>query len=540
MNAADVVVRCLIEENVGVVFGYPGGALLPLYEALRSNRKLNHILVRQEQAAAHAASGFARISGKVGVCIGTSGPGATNLITGIATAYMDSIPMVIITGQVNTALIGKDVFQEVDITGATEPFTKHNYLVKNAEDLPRVIKEAFHIASTGRPGPVLIDLPVDVQATKMKFEYPKDVSMRGYKPTERGHIGQVKRAWKLIRESRRPLVLAGGGVILAHAEKELAEFLEKTGLPAVHTLMGYSCLPTDHPNNFDQIGSHGWTWSNKALEQADLLLIVGARLADRSTAGIRAGVLGDGRRHLIHIDIDPAEIGKNVGTDIPLVGNLRHILPQLNGVAERLDTKEWTGQISEWKQAGKPVYEMGKLVNPKFAIKTLSDLMDDRAILVADVGQNQFWSARHFHLHGERRFITSGGLGTMGYSIPAAEGAKFAAPDRQVFAVMGDGSFHMSMFEFGTISANKLPLKMLLFNNGKLGMVRELQDNRFGDHYGVLLDGNPDFVKIAEAYGFQARRVEKNADLEKVMREALQHDGPFLIECIVDAKETTL
>lgn len=540
MTAADVIVKCLVEEKVEIVFGYPGGAVLPLYEALRSSKAVKHILVRQEQAGAHSANGYARISEKVGVCIGTSGPGATNLITGIATAYMDSIPMVVITGQVVTKLIGKDAFQEVDITGATEPFTKHNYLVKNAEDLPRIIKEAFHIASTGRPGPVLIDVPADVQAVKMKYSYPREVDIRGYKPTEKGHIGQVKRAWKMVKEAKRPLVLVGGGVMLSRSQTELAAFIDKTGLPAVHTLMGYGALPTDHPNLIGLVGSHGWPYANKAMEKADLLLIIGARVADRTTAGIAPGVMQDGKKKIIHIDIDPAEIGKNVETDVPLVGSAKQILPQLTTLASEISVPDWTSQLLEWKADGQKPYEMGELVNPKYAIKTLSDQLDDSAVLVADVGQNQFWAARHYVLHGKRRFITSGGFGTMGYSIPAAVGAKFAAPDRSVVCVMGDGSFHMSMFELGTISANQVNIKMILFNNGKLGMVRELQDNKFGDHYGVILDGNPDFTQIAAAYGIKAKRVTHNKDLEKAFQEALQHNGPYLIECIVDAKETTL
>ncbi len=537
MNAAESMVRYLKEEGVETVFGYPGGAVLPLYEALR-NGGIDHILVRQEQAAVHAANGYARTSGKVGVCIGTSGPGATNLITGIATAYMDSIPLVIITGQVKTSFIGRDVFQEVDITGASESFTKHNYLVRNAEDLPRIVKEAFHIAATGRPGPVLIDLPIDVQTTKIHQAYPKEVNIRGYKPTEKGHMGQIKRAVKAIQESKYPLLFAGGGIFLGNAREELKTFTDSTGIPVVHTLMGTGCLPGKHPNLIGMVGSHGFSYANKAMEMADLLIFVGARIADRATGGIQEDLLAN--RHIIHIDVDPAEIGKNVGCDVPVVGNVKMVLQQMNRLIKPLKLDNWLEKLQKEKEKAQQPLQMGSLVNPKHAIRVLSELLDDAAILVADVGQNQFWAARNFEIFGERRFLCSGGFGTMGYSIPAAVGAKTANPDKTVVSVMGDGSFQMSMYELGTINAEKVGLKMVLFNNGKLGMVRELQDNKYGEHFGVLLEGNPDFTALVSAYGIPTRKVTTNDELRDAFEAMLAHDGAFFVECVVDANESTL
>ena len=537
MTAAEAMVQFLKEEGVRLVFGYPGGAVLPIYEALRGG-DIRHVLVRQEQAAVHSANGYARITGEVGVCIGTSGPGATNLITGIATAYMDSIPLVVITGQVRTSFIGRDVFQEVDITGASESFTKHNYLVRDAEQLPRILKEAFHIARTGRPGPVLIDIPADVQAQKLRAHYPKEVSIRGYKPTERGHAGQVKRAVKAIRDAKRPLLFAGGGVFLSKAQAELRQFTETTGIPVVHTLMGTGCLPTDHPHLIGMVGSHGFECANRAMALADLIIFVGARIADRATGGIQEDLLAN--RDIIHIDVDPAEIGKNVGCDIPVVGDAKLVLGQMLELVKPLPLDDWRAELAALKAAGDKPLTFGSLVNPKHAIRLLSDLLDEQAVLVADVGQNQFWSARNFQIRDGRRFLCSGGFGTMGYSIPAGVGAKMAAPERTVVSVMGDGSFQMSMYELGTIRANQVGLKLVLFNNGKLGMVRELQDNRYGEHYGVLLDGSPDFTALVAAYGIPVRRVETNDALEATFRDMLATDGPFFVECLVDPQESTL
>ncbi len=540
LKAAEAIIRCLIAEKVDTVFGYPGSYILSVYEAIRK-LKLRHILVRQEQAAAHSASGYARVSGKVGVCIATSGPGATNLITGIATAYMDSIPMVVITGQVNSSLIGRDVFQEVDITGATESFTKHSYLVKDARQLPRMLKEAFYIASTGRPGPVLIDIPGDVQDAEIEFNYPEDVDIRGYKPNIKGHMGQIKKAIKAVEESKRPLIIAGGGVITANAQSELIRFIEKTRIPVVHTLMGKGAVPSEHPYNLGMIGTHGFKKANEAMNKADLLLFIGARIADRAWGGVAKKTLQDVR--IIHIDIDPAEIGKNLGTHIPLVGDAKLILSQMAQRVESLDAGDWISEVQELKKSlkkDKGKVRKTKSVDPEYAIRLLSDKLNDEAILVADVGQNQLWAARNFEDKAGRCFLTSGGLGTMGYALPAASGAKIAAASRQVALVVGDGGFQMSMYELGTISANNLGIIILLFNNSRLGMVRELQQRRYGTISCVSLDKNPDFIKLCQAYGIPGIRIEKNSEIEEALDKAIENKGPFLIEFIVDSDESTL
>lgn len=536
VKASDAIVKSLQSEGVDVVFGYPGAAVIDLYESLRKS-KIRHVLVRQEQAAAHSASGYARISGKVGVCIVTSGPGATNLITGIATAYMDSIPLVAITGQVKSAMIGRDVFQEADITGATESFTKHSYLVKNANDIPRIIKEAFYIASTGRPGPVLIDIPGDFLAARLEnYTYPDTVDIRGYKPTIKGHIGQIKRAVKAISESKRPLIVAGGGVLLSHAQNELVDFINKSRIPVVHTLMGKGAVPSRNPYYVGMIGTHGFTHANRALAKADLLVFIGARIADRAWGGFGDRMLETAK--VIHIDVDPAEIGKNLGPHIPLVGDAKHILTEMASKIEPLDTNDWNEELRAGKSPAQ--YSETELVNPRYAIELLSGKLDDDAIMVADVGQNQIWAARNFEDREGRSFLTSGGLGTMGYSLPAAVGARFAAPGKQVAAVVGDGGFQMSQYELGTISANKLKIMIILFNNSRLGMVRELQDKCYGRTTAVELNKNPDFIKLCDAYGIRGIRVTSNSELEAAYDMALKHKGPFLVECVVDSRESTL
>ncbi|MGI6623385.1 MAG: biosynthetic-type acetolactate synthase large subunit [Clostridiaceae bacterium] len=536
MKASDAIVKSLLNEGVDMVFGYPGAAVIDLYESLRKS-KIHHVLVRQEQAAAHSASGYARVSGKVGVCIATSGPGATNLITGIATAYMDSIPLAVITGQVKSAMIGRDVFQEADITGATESFTKHSYLVKNANDLPIIIKEAFYIASTGRPGPVLIDIPSDIQAATLdKYIQPETVDIRGYKPTLKGHIGQIKRAVKAISESKRPLIVAGGGVLLTRAQNELISFINKSGIPVVHTLMGKGAIPTQNPYYVGMIGTHGFPQANRAMAKSDLLIFIGARIADRAWGGFGDKMLENVR--VIHIDIDPAEIGKNLGSHIPVVGDAKHILSEMTSKIESLDTKDWVEELKTYKKTIQ--HADSEFVNPRYAVGLLSRKLDDDAILVADVGQNQLWAARNFEDKDGRCFLTSGGLGTMGYSLPAAVGAKFAAPGRQVAAVVGDGGFQMSQHELGTISANNLKIVILLFNNSRLGMVRELQDRNFGRITAVELDRNPDFIRLCDAYGIKGIRVTNNSALEAAFDLALKNKGPFLVECVVDCNESTL
>lgn len=536
MRTAEAVVECLKRENVNIVFGYPGATVVPLYEALRKS-DIKHILVRNEQAAGHIASGFARISRKVGVCIATSGPGATNIITSIATAYMDSIPLVAITGQVKSNLIGKDVFQEADITGATESFTKHNYLVKNAKDIPRIMKEAFYIARTGRPGPVLIDIPFDVQQEDIQFSYSMEVDIRGYKPNTSGHKWQIKKAIKKIEQSERPLICTGGGVIAANAKDELKRFVEISKIPVIHTLMGKDNMDIASPYYVGLIGSHGFDYANKAIAKADLLILIGTRIADRAVPTISCL---EENTQVIHIDIDPAEIGKNVDIDVPVVGDCKNILAKISEKIKPGNYEKWVKEIQDWKSKSQPFYKFEDKVNPKHVVRLLSDMATDDAIITTDVGQNQIWCARNFRVKGERRFITSGGLGTMGYSLPAAIGAKIAEPEKSVVAVMGDGGFQMSLYELGTIAENNLDITIILFNNSCLGMVREIQDANYEDHFGVKFNHNPDFVKIAEAYGLKGKKVYSDREFLETFEEAQNSNGTFLIECVVDSNESTL
>ncbi|SKC83103.1 biosynthetic-type acetolactate synthase large subunit [Maledivibacter halophilus] len=533
MKVSNAIIKCLENEGIDIVFGYPGGAVVPIYESLR-NSSIKHILVRQEQAAAHCASGFARAGNKTGVCIATSGPGATNLITGIATAYMDSIPLVVITGQVNSTSIGKDVFQEADIVGATEPFTKHNYLVKNPKDIPRIFKEAFYIASTGRPGPILIDIPLDIQKESIDFAYPKAVNIVGYKPTYVGHSGQIKRALKKLRDSKNPLICAGGGILCSGASKELKIFSEKAKIPVVHTLMGIGALPSDSDYYVGMVGSHGHSFSNKIVQQADLLMIIGARVGDRATAGFK---LMNEKIDIIHIDIDPAEVGKNIDTTIPVVGDAKNILNQFIEKIQPLDTDDWMKRINLLKENSVIEYTGGDaFVNPKKALKTLSSIAPNDTIFTADVGQNQIWAARNLDINHNRKFFTSGGLGTMGYSLPAAIGAKVAKPDKSVVCILGDGSFQMSLGELATLCETREKIIILLFNNNRLGMVRELQDLKVGKgkYFGVDFTANPDFMKIADAYGLKSLRVSSDEDLKTAFITALDSKNSYIIECTID------
>lgn len=539
MKVSEAIVKSLEREGVTTLFGYPGGAVLPIYESLRTS-SIRHVLVRNEQSAAHMASGYARASGGIGVCLSTSGPGATNLITGIATAYMDSIPMLVITGQVNSDMIGKDVFQEADITGATEPFTKHNYLLKRAEDLPRVISEAFYIAKSGRPGPVLIDIPVDVQKEHILFEYPDKVTIAGYKPTTSGHAGQLKRTMQRIKGAKRPVILAGGGVICANALDELKAYAEKSGIPVVNTLMGIGALPMDSPLYSGIVGIHGHAHTATILSRADVVIVIGARMSDRAARNFTKLC---GEADIIHMDVDPAEIGKVVEHHIPIVGDAKCILKKLLESAEKLDTEDWLAEVKKHIEPARiPKGDRESYVHPAFAMETLSRLAAPDAIMTADVGQNQIWAARHFSLTGSRRYMTSGGLGTMGYSLPAALGAKLASPEKQVICVTGDAGIQMLLGELGTIEESDAPMLIYLLNNRRLGMVRELQDNAYGraGRHGIVLENNPDFVMIAKAYGLEGRRVEREADLEEALKEALNSKVPFLLECMIDPEAATL
>jgi len=548
MTGAQIIVEMLKDEGVTTIFGYPGAANAPIYDVL-SKSGIRHILTRHEQGAAHAASGYARVTGKVGVCMATSGPGATNLITGIATAYMDSIPIVAITGQVSTEMIGRDVFQEVDITGATEPFCKHNYLVKNINKLAEIIREAFYIASTGRPGPVLIDIPIDIQTKTVEYIQPGKPEIRGYKPTYKGHSLQVKRIIESIHQAKRPLICAGGGVITSGASTELIKIAETLNIPVVTTLMGIGAIPANHPLCLGMLGSHGVYAANQAVTKSDLLIIMGARAGDRAT-----GNTDKFAKHarIVHIDIDPAEIGKNLGTDIPIVGDVKTILKclieQMNINKEEVDAvrQEWLDTVTQWKNRknAEDLYNISTdspYVNPKYVLKVLSDITNGNAIVTTEVGQNQIWAANHYCTVHPRSFISSGGLGTMGYGLPAAIGAKVGSPDSLVIAIVGDGSFQMSMQELGTMKQWDIDLKIILLNNKHLGMVREVQKLRYGKNYfAVTLDGSPDFVKLADAYGIPAKRITCNTQVKEALNAALEHKGSYLLEFMIDPEESTL
>ena len=532
ISGAEIMVKCLEAEGVKVVFGYPGATICPFYDSLYDS-SIKHVLVRQEQNAAHAASGYSRCSGLPGVCVATSGPGATNLITGIATAYADSVPMIAITGQVKSDLLGRDVFQEADITGACEPFVKHSYLVSKTEDLPRIFKEAFHIASTGRKGPVLIDIPMDIQQNKIdSFEYPDKVNIIGYKPNTRGHAVQVKRAVEAIRKSRRPLIVSGGGVLSSGVKLKFQAFADKTRIPVISTMMGIGVMPSDHEMYLGMLGTHGKPVANRALHDADLVIVCGARLGDRAVA---APDQMSEKTTVIHIDIDPAEIGKNVKTEIPIVGDMKNVLNMLiDEIGDYVVPNQWQETVKEWKKSFfRTPPKFDGFVEPRALVAKLSSMLRSKAILVADVGQNQIWCANNFMIR-EGRFLTTGGMGTMGYSVPASVGVKFARPNRDVVVVCGDGSFQMSMNELATIVGNNLAIKIIIMRNHRLGMVRELQDVNYNKrHSGTILEGDPDFQKIAEAYGIDHAEANSNEEAEEIIKGMIKTDKPFILVCNV-------
>ena len=535
MTGAACLVKGLEKEGVQVLFGYPGGANFLLYDAfLQSN--IRQILVRHEQGAAHAASGYSRVTGKPGVCMATSGPGATNLITGIATAYMDSIPMIALTGQVATDLIGRDVFQEVDITGATEPFTKNNYLVKDVRDLPRIIKEAFHIATTGRPGPVLIDIPRDVQTAEMTFYYPETVNLRGYKPTVQGHPRQIRKAIDAMMNSQRPVIVVGGGGVIADATDELTAFAERMQAPVATTLMGIGAFPSNHPLSLGMLGwDHGVYPAKQAVAEADFLMVMGSRMADRSTG--KRDEFAPMAKTVVHIDVDPAEIGKNIDIHIPIVGDIKKTLQDLIKQEFHRDNPEWIHQISQWKQIirGTGGSEGQNGLDPMQVIQTLSAKASKDSIVATDVGQHQVWTGRYYGFEKPRTFLTSGGLGTMGYGLPAAIGAKVGQPDQQVILITGDGSFQMNMMEMATASQEGLAIKIMLLNNSRLGMVRELQEHYCQGRYNqTVMTGNPDFCALVRAYGFPAIQVSDPDQLDEAIDKILAHDGSMLAELIID------
>ncbi len=536
VSGAQMVIRALKEEGVDTIFGYPGGSVLSLYDQLYHS-DIRHILARHEQGATHAADGYARATGRPGVVFATSGPGATNLVTGIATAYMDSVPLVIFTGQVAIPMIGTDAFQEADITGITYPVTKHNYLVKDVGQLPRIIKEAFHIATTGRSGPVLIDLPKDIQSAEEEFIYPTEVHIPGYNPTYYGHSGQITKAARLIEQCSKPVIYAGGGVVFSGGHEYLLQLAEKTNIPVTTTLMGLTGFPGTHPLALGMLGMHGTYWANMAVSEADMIIAVGARFDERVTGKAKRFVEG---KKIIHIDIDPAEIGKNIDVDIPIVGDARLILQELLHKTERPEMGQWLEQIEAWKSEAKPDYEqdMNGEICPQFVIEKIYEQTGGKALISTEVGQHQMWTAQHYRFTRPRSLASSGGLGAMGYGFPAAIGMQVGCPDELVFCIAGDGSFLMNAQELATAAAYNIPVKVAVINNRHLGMVRQWQELFFSRRYmSVELQNGPDFAKLGEAYGALGLRVEKPDEVVPALQRAMETPGPVVIDFRVKAEE---
>ncbi|TES83961.1 MAG: biosynthetic-type acetolactate synthase large subunit [Dehalococcoidia bacterium] len=535
MTGAQMICESLVKEGVEVIFGILGGAILPLYDVLPQYPQLRHILVRHEQGAAHAADGYARATGKVGVCFATSGPGATNLVTGIANAHLDSSPMVAITGQVARPFIGKDAFQEVDITGITLPITKHNYLVMDAASIPETMKEAFYLAGTGRPGPVLIDLPRDVQQESAEFNYPNRTNLPQYKPTRQGHPAQIKKAAKLIGESQRPLIIAGRGIIISGAYAELKELVEKAQVPVVTTLLGTSCFPESHALSYGMIGMHGMAYANMAVDAADLIIAIGMRFDDRATAKVSGFAP---HAHIIHIDIDPAEIGKNVRVDMPIVGDAKSVIGELNKLVDKTKHIDWVRKLDEWrKEHPSLIIRDGESLLPQYVVRQIYEATNGEAIIVTGVGQHQMWAAQHYWYDKPNTFISSGGLGTMGFGLPAAIGAKVGCPDSTVWCIDGDGSLQMTIQELATIAQEKVGVKIAVLHNTYLGMVRQWQELFYNKRYVATPLSSPDFVKIAEAYGLPALRVERREEVAPAIQKAMAEPGAFLIDFIVEPEE---
>ncbi len=535
MNGAEIVVEALKKEKVEVIFGILGGALLPLFDVLYK-KEIKFILTRHEQAAAHMADGYARATGKVGVCIATSGPGATNLVTGIATAYMDSIPIIAITGQVATPLIGNDAVQEADTTGITRPITKYNYLVKDVKDLALTIKEAFYFASSGRPGPILIDLPVDVQRKETKYRYPETINVRTYKPTLSGHPLQIKKAAALIENSKKPVIYAGGGVILSGASSQLRNLAERTNIPVTMTLLGLGGFPGEHSLSLGMLGMHGTRFANYAVMESDLIIAIGARFDDRVTGKIET-FAPDAK--IIHIDIDPSAISKNVKVDIPIVGDARNILEELIKEVKPLSLEGWHKKINDWKMKYPVTYKDDDKLRPQYVIEQIYQLTKGEAIITTEVGQNQMWAAQFYKYRKPRTFLTSGGLGTMGYGFPAAIGAQFGCPGKIIFDIAGDGSFQMNIQELTTAVINHIPVKIAVLNNGCLGMVRQWQELFYGKRYSYTsLGEGPDFVKVAEAFGARGIRVNKKSEVKKAIEEAISEKKlPTVIDFHIEPEE---
>ncbi len=542
ITGAHMIIKCLKQEGVGVIFGYPGGKVIPLYDALYDS-DIFHILVRHEQAAAHAADAYARATGKTGVCIATSGPGGTNLVTGIANAYMDSVPIVAFTGQVSTVEIGTDAFQEADITGITAPITKHNYLVKDIKDLPSIIKEAFYIASTGRPGPVLIDVPVDISTGLIDEKAEGEIDLPGYKPTYKGNQKQIKQAAKKIYESKKPVIFSGGGVISSGASEILTSFAEKAKIPVITSLLGMGSFPEHSPLALNMAGMHGTRYANTAFTQSDLIIAVGARFDDRVTGKV-SGFAPEAE--VIHIDIDPAEIGKIIKTAIPVVGNAKDVLTDLSKRYFEMDNaksidrkKEWVAHLMELKEKFPLMYDKkSPNLKPAYIVEKIYEHTEGKAIICTEVGQNQMWAAQFYKFTQPRTFISSGGLGTMGFGLPAAIGAKAGRPDKTVIDIAGDGSIQMVSQELATAVSNRLPIKIMLLNNGYLGMVRQWQELFFKKRYShTCIRECVDFVKLAEAYGGVGLRVTDKKDVDSAIKEALETDNVVLVDFWIESEE---
>ena len=542
INGARMLLECLHRVGVTDMFGYPGGAVIPIYDEIYSFDKIKHYFARHEQGAVHAADGYARVSGKVGVCLATSGPGATNLVTGIMTAHMDSVPLLAITGQVRSNLLGRDAFQETDIVGITVPITKGNYLVQNIKDIPRIIKEAYFIASTGRPGPVLVDIPNDIQQQEISYEefnklFDKEVQLEGYDPTYVGHPVQIKRALSLIKKAKKPLIIAGAGVMKSGASKELFELANKMDMPVTTTLLGLGAFPENHELSLGMLGMHGTVPANYATDEADLVIAAGIRFDDR-IAGNPSKFCEHAK--LIHIDIDPAEIDKNKKADVPIVGDLKNVLSEVNKELEPQDHKEWTDKVKEWKKEYPLAHrDVGKdKLLAQEVLKAINDILDGDTIVVTDVGQHQMWAAQYMTYKNANSIVTSGGAGTMGFGVPAAIGAQVGARDKKVVLIVGDGGFQMTLEEIMMIRQYNLPVKVVIINNSFLGMVRQWQELFKDRRYSFVdLECNPDFVKIADAYGIKSKRLQTKADLENKLKDLILSDEGVILDCIVEKEE---
>jgi len=535
MTGAQIILDGLVKEGVEVIFGILGGAILPLYDTMPQFPQLRHILVRHEQGAAHAADGYARVTGKVGVCMATSGPGATNLVTGIANAYLDSAPIVAITGQVPRSLIGTDGFQEADITGITLPITKHNYLVRDTGSLARIIKEAFYLARTGRPGPVHIDVPRDVFQEQVEYHYPTKLDLPSYKPTLQGHPAQIKKAVKLINESKQPVIIAGHGVIISQAYDELRKLAETAQIPVVTTLLGISCFPESHVLSFGMLGMHGMAYANMAVNTSDLIIAIGMRFDDRATGKVSTFAP---HARVIHIDIDPAEIGKNVRVDVPIVGDVKTVLSALNKQISSTEHVEWFEQLEDWrKEHPSTNIRESESVLPQYVVRQIYEATRGEATIITGVGQNQMWAAQHYWYDRPNTLISSGGLGTMGFGLPASVGVKVGRPDDTVWLIDGDGSFQMTIQELGTIAQERLSIKMAIMNNGYLGMVRQWQELFFDKRYVATPLSGPDYVKVGEAYGIPGARVNRKIDVIPGIEKAMEEPGPYLIDFAIEPEE---